>query len=77
MKEETKKAYVAGELTSTMVDDYDPTDEENVYTKSAEVTFSNGYLNTITVTLCDENFDEEYASFVFTFSNINNTTVEI
>ena len=75
--DETKKAYVAEELTSIMVDDYDPTDEEPVYTKSAEVTFVNGYLNTIKVTLCDENFDEEYASFVFTFSNINNTTVEI
>ena len=75
--DETKKAYVAEELTSIMVDDYDPTDEEPVYTKSAEVTFINGYLNTIKVTLCDENFDEEYASFVFTFSNINNTIVEI
>ena len=75
--DETKNAYVAEELTATMVDDYDPTDVDSIYTKSAEVTFVNGYLNTIKVTLCDENFDEVYASFVFTFSNINNTTVEL
>ena len=59
-----------------MVDDYDPSKQTPVYTKSAEVTFINGYLNTITVTLCDLTFTEEFASFVFTFSNINKTTVE-
>ena len=75
--DETKNAYAAGELTAMMVDDYDPTDIEPVYTKDAEVTFVNGYLNTIKVTLCDENFENEYASFVFTFTNINKTTVEL
>ena len=75
--DETKNAYVAGEITAVMVDDYDPTETQEVYTKDAEVSFVNGYLNTIKVTLCDENFDEVYATFVFTFSNINNTTVEL
>lgn len=75
--DQTKKAYVAEDLTSIMVDDYDPTKTSPVYTKSAEVTFVNGYLNTITVELCDDTFENVYASFTFTFSNINNTTVQI
>lgn len=75
--DQTKKAYVAQNLTSIMVDDYDPTQTSSVYTKSAEVTFVDGYLNTITVELCDKTFEEVYASFVFTFSDINNTAVEI
>ena len=69
--DQTKKAYVAEDLTSIMVDDYDPTKTSPVYTKSAEVTFVNGYLNTITVELCDDTFENVYASFTFTFSNIN------
>ncbi|MBQ8372483.1 MAG: hypothetical protein IJX38_06085 [Clostridia bacterium] len=75
--DQTKNAYVAQDLTSIMVDDYDPTETSLVYTKSAEVTFVNGYLNTITVELCDKTFEDVYASFVFTFSDINNTTVEV
>ena len=45
--------------------------------KPLEVSFINGYLNTITVELCDETFENVYSSFVFTFSNINNTTVDV
>ena len=44
---------------------------------NTEVKFVNGYLDTITVELCEETFTDVYASFVFTFSDINNTTVEI
>ncbi|MBQ8684812.1 MAG: hypothetical protein IJ514_01415, partial [Clostridia bacterium] len=73
--DQTKNAYVAQNLTSTMVDDYDPTKTSDIYTKNAEVTFVNGYLNTITVELCDATFTDVYASFAFTFSDINNTTV--
>lgn len=73
--DQTKNAYVSEKITSTMVDDYDPTQTSDVFTKSAEVTFVNGYLNTVTVELCDKTFTDVYAAFVFTFSNINNTTV--
>ena len=75
--DQTKNAYVCENLTSTMNDEYDVNDIYYVYTKSAEVTFVNGYLNTITVELCDETFEDSYAFFEFTFSDINNTTVEI
>ena len=46
-----------------------------MYTKSAEVSFVNGYLNKIEVELCDQTFTDVYASYVFTFSDINNTIV--
>ena len=72
----TKNAYVAERLTSVLADEYDPSETYNLYTKTAEVTFINGYLNTVTVELCDETFENVYSSFVFTFSNMNNTTVE-
>ena len=76
--DQSKKAYVSQNLTSIMVDDYDPSKSRPVYTKSAEVKFVNGYLNTVFVVLCqDANFTDEAASFLFTFSNINNTTVTI
>lgn len=74
--DEDKKAYVAEDLTSMMVGDYDPSQLTPVYTKSAEVKFVDGYLKTITVQMCDATFTDIYASFVFTFSNINNTTVD-
>lgn len=73
--DQENKVYVAQNMTSIMVDDYDPTIQRPTYTKAAQVTFINGYLNTVTVELCDENFGDAFASFVFTFSDINNTTV--
>lgn len=75
--DEEKKAYVSQNLTSIMVDDYDPSKTKEVHTKSAEVKFVNGYLKTINVALCDKNFENAFASFEFTFSNINNTTVNV
>ena len=75
--DQTKNAYIASNITSTMVDEYDPTDPYDLYTKTAEVTFVNGYLNTVKVSLCDKTFTDVFASFTFTFSNINNTTVTL
>lgn len=76
--DQTKNAYVAENLTSTLVDDYNPNETEDIYTKNAEVSFVNGYLNTISIEICqDATFGDVVASFVFTFSNINNTTVEL
>ena len=76
--DETKNAYVAENLKSTVVDESDITQTYDLYNKKAEVTFINGYLNTITVEMCDdETYENVYLSLVFTFSDINNTTVEI
>lgn len=75
--DQTKKAYVCQNLTSITYDEYDVNITNEVHTKTAEVTFINGYLNTITVELCDKNFVDVFASFVFTFSNINKTVVEL
>lgn len=75
--DQTKNAYVASNITSTMVDEYDPTDTYDLYTKTAEVTFIDGYLNTVKVSLCDKTFTDVFASFTFTFSNINSTTVTL
>ena len=74
---EAKKAYVAQNLTSIVVDETDISRTYEMYTQYAEVTFVNGYLNTITVDLCDETFTNVYSSFVFTFSDINNTIVNL
>ncbi|MBR2870344.1 MAG: hypothetical protein IKB98_03070 [Clostridia bacterium] len=70
-----KKAYVCQNLTSALNDEYDVNDIYYMYTKSAEVSFVNGYLNKIEVELCDQTFTDVYASYVFTFSDINNTIV--
>ena len=76
--DETKNAYVASNLVSTVIDESDITNTYDLYNKKAEITFINGYLNTITVELCeDETYEYVYLSLVFTFSNINNTTVEL
>ena len=76
--DETKKAYVCQNLISAQVDVYDYDDIFYVYTKTAEVAFENGYLKTISVTMCDdETWGEVMSTFVFTFSNINNTTVSL
>ena len=76
--DETKNAYVAENLKSTVVDESDITQTYDLYNKKAEVTFVNGYLNTITVEMCeDETYENVYLSLVFTFSDINSTTVEI
>lgn len=73
--DETKNAYVCENLESEVVDDYDITKKDTLYTKSAEVTFNNGYLKTVKVELCDSTYTEVFASFTFTFSDINATTV--
>lgn len=75
----TKNAYVAENLTVSVVNEDDINDTYNLYNKKVEVTFINGYLNTISVELCGENFAEDivYQTFMFTFSDINNTTVTI
>ena len=76
--DQTKKAYVANNLISTVVDENDITQTYELYTKTAEVTFVNGYLNTVTIEMCDDNtFENVYLNLVFTFSDINNTTVEL
>lgn len=76
--DETKNAYVAQNLKSTVVDESDINETYDLYNKKAEITFVNGYLNTITVEMCeDETYEDVYLSLVFTFSDINNTTVEI
>ncbi len=74
-----KNAYVAENLTVSVVNEDDISTTMNLYNKKVEVTFVNGYLNTISTELCDETFEEEtiFQTFVFTFSNINNTTVTI
>lgn len=75
--DQAKNAYVAQNLKSTVVDEEDITQTYDMYTKKAEVSFVNGYLNTIAVELCDETYENVYSSFVFTFSNMNSTTVEV
>jgi hypothetical protein len=76
--DETKKAYVAENFVSTVVDEDDITDTYDLYTKKAEITFINGYLNTVSIVLCtDDTYEVAYAEYVFTFSDINNTVVDI
>ena len=76
--DQTKNAYVAENLKSTVVDEDDITQTYDLYNKKAEIKFVNGYLNTITVEMCeDDTYKNVYLSLVFTFSNINNTTVVI
>lgn len=76
--DETKNAYVAQNLKSTVVDESNIDKTYDLFNKKAEIIFINGYLNTITVEMCeDETYENVYLSLVFTFSDINNTTVEI
>lgn len=76
--DEAKKAYVATNLKSTVVDESDINQTYDLYNKKAEITFINGYLNTVTVEMCeDDTYENVYLSLTFTFSNINNTTVDI
>ena len=76
--DQTKNAYVAQNLTSTVTDEEDITKTYDLFNKKAEITFINGYLNTVSVELCEDNtFEDVYLSLVFTFSDINNTTVNI
>ena len=76
--DETKKAYIANNLTVVAQDQDDPTESIMLYNKVAEVTFINGYLNTISVEFCSDNtFSDVYLSLVFTFSDINKTTVNV
>ncbi|MBE7087154.1 MAG: hypothetical protein E7369_02500 [Clostridiales bacterium] len=69
--------YVANNLTSIMYFDYDLTQTYEVYTKNAVVQFVNGYISTMHVEMCDDDFTSVYSTLDFTFSNINNTTVEV
>lgn len=75
----TKNAYIAENLTVSVVNEDDISQTLDLYNKKVEVTFINGYLNTISVEFCDKNFAEDtvYQTFMFTFSDINNTTVTI
>lgn len=75
----TKNAYVAENLTVTVISEDDISKTYDLYNKAVEVTFINGYLNTISVEFCDKTFEAEtvYQTFVFTFSDINNTTVTL
>ncbi len=74
--DQTKKAYVAENFVSTVVNEENINETYDIYTKSAEVTFRNGYLNTIAISLTeDNNYINVYSTFMFTFSNINNTVV--
>lgn len=73
--DETKKAYVAQNIMATIVDDYDITQTTTIYHKTAEVSFINGYLNTVSFEMCDQTFSDVIATFTFTFSNINNTII--
>ena len=76
--DQTKKAYVVQNLKSTVVDESDLSQTYDLYNKKAELTFINGYLNSVTVEMCeDETYEHVYLSLVFTFSDINNTTVVI
>lgn len=70
--DETKNAYVGTNITSSLVEDgiSDP-----IYHRTAEVTFVNGYLNTIYFEMTDSTFTDVVATFTFTFSDINNTTI--
>lgn len=75
--DETKKAYVAENLISTVINEEDITDTYDVYNRRVEVTFINGYLNTIYLEICnEEEFNDNYHAILFTFSNINSTTVD-
>ena len=74
--DQTKRAYVAQNFTVYVVNESNINETYPLHTKSAEVTFINGYLNTIAIELAsDTTFAQIYSSFVFTFSNINKTTV--
>ena len=73
----TKNAYVGHDISSILIDEYDHDKTYPMYTKTAEVTFINGYLNTVSVELCNSSFTDVYATFEFTFSNINNTTIDM
>ena len=73
--DETKNAYVAQNITATVVDDYDLTKTTTIYHRTAEVSFVNGYLNTVSFVMTDNTFTNDVATFTFTFSNINNTTI--
>lgn len=76
--DQTKNAYVAENFTTYVVNEEDIDDTYPLYTKIAEVTFRNGYLNTITIQLAeDTTYTDVYSSFVFTFTNINKTTVNV
>ena len=75
--DETKNTYVAQNLTAEIVDDYDLNNKSTIYHKKAEVSFINGYLNTVSFVMFDSNFNEVFATFTFSFSDINNTVVEL
>ena len=76
--DQTKNAYVAQNIKSTVVDESDITKTYDLFNKIAEIKFVNGYLNTITVEMCeDDTYENVYLSLVFTFSDINRTVVNV
>ena len=72
---ETKKVYEAQDVTTTLVNDYDVTQTTEIFHKTAEVSFIDGYLNSLSFIMTDKTFTDVVATFTFTFSNINNTTI--
>ena len=73
---ETTNTYVKHNLVSTVVDESDIAQTYELYNKTAEIKFVNGYLNTVYVELCEDNtFGDPYLTLTFTFTDINNTTV--
>ena len=76
--DQTKNAYVANNIVSTVINEEDITETYEIFNKKAEITFINGYLNTVSIELCSDNtFTNVYLSLTFTFSDINKTTVDI
>lgn len=74
----TKNAYVAENLKSTVVNESDINDTNDLFNKKVEISFINGYLSTVSIELtADDTYTDVFLSLVFTFSDINNTTVEI
>ena len=75
--DQVKNAYIAENLICTLVNEEDINDTYDNYYKKAEITFINGYLNSIYIEVCNgDEFTDDYNSILFTFSNINNTTVD-
>ena len=73
-----KKAYVAETLKSTVVDESNINNTYDLYNRNIEVKFVNGYISTMSVEMCtNDTYQDVYLTITFTFSNINNTTVNL
>ena len=75
--DQTKNAYVAQNLKSTVINEENINETRDLFNKYVEITFINGYLNTVSIQLCmDESYVDPYLTLTFTFSDINNTIVD-